>query len=282
MAEADAHFAAAHERMQALGQGSSAHAVTLLNNWSVINERAGDARRAQELAERALALAGTKGRSPFLLINRARALEYQGRFDAAVAGYGDALAVAEATATVPVVVGAHLGIASARLAQGRVEEARAALGSADAKASALPPSHPQRILRMIVAGRLASSDGHLDAAQDAFRSAIDAAPQQATAVMARLGLAEIALQRGAPQEALELARAARAQAERLQGGKPHSFRTALATVTCAGAQLAAGDEAAAGATGHEALALLAASVDPDHPAVEAASGLSQAPSPGRS
>jgi len=279
MAEADAHFAAAHERMQALGQGSSAHAVTLLNNWSVINERAGDARRAQELAERALALAGPNGRSPFLLFNRARALEYQGRLEEAAAGYGEAAAVAEATATLPALVGARLGVASVRLAQGHVDEARDALRAADVKAFALPASHPQRILRLVIAGRLASSEGRPDEAQEAFRSAIEAAPQQMTAVMARLGLAEIALQRGAPQEALELARAAHEQAAQLQGGKAHSFRTALAAVTCARALQAAGDEDASRAMAREALALLAASVDPDHPAVRVATGLAQTPPP---
>ena len=34
MAEAERHFSAAYARQQALGQGATAHAVALLNNWA--------------------------------------------------------------------------------------------------------------------------------------------------------------------------------------------------------------------------------------------------------
>src|SRR4029434_10721368 len=87
MAEADDQFAAAYARVQELGQGASTHAVTLLNNWSVINLRARDARRALDLAKRAIEWAGADGRSPFLLMNRARALEDQGHIEEAHVGY---------------------------------------------------------------------------------------------------------------------------------------------------------------------------------------------------
>ena len=48
------------------------------------------ARRAFELVEQALELAGAEGRSPFLLLNRARSLENQGRISEAEADYREA------------------------------------------------------------------------------------------------------------------------------------------------------------------------------------------------
>ncbi len=205
VAEADRHFAAAYELMQALGQGTSAHAVTLLNNWAVINERAGDARRAQELSERALELAGRDGRSPFLLLNRARALESQGRFDEAEDGYNEAAALAAERATVTALMGAHLGLASVQLSQGNHDGARANLVHADEAGAGLSPTHPQRVTRLWLAGRLALATGDATGAQAAFQAAIDAAPQQASAMMARLGLAEAALGRGESTTAIDLA-----------------------------------------------------------------------------
>jgi eukaryotic-like serine/threonine-protein kinase len=273
MAEADEQFAAAYAQQQTLGQGASTHAVTLLNNWSVINQRAGDARRSQELAERALELAGVEGRSPFLLMNRARALEDQGRIDEADVGYCEAEKLAAERATLPALAAAHLGQASVHLLRGDFDSARAKLARADEAIATLSATHPARITRLWIEGRLALAVGELAAAQSAFDKAIVAAPQQASAVTARLGLAEVALARGEPTAALDLARAACAQAVHLQGGKPHSFRTAIARVACARALAAAGQIEAARRDAADALEHLAATVDPSHPDIATATKL---------
>ena len=94
----------------------------------------------------------------------------------------------------------------------------------------LSPTHPQRIALLIIEGRIAVAAGDHSAAQAAFERALEAAPQQSSAVFAKLGMAEVALARGESSVALELATTARAQAVSLQGGKPHSFRTAIAAV----------------------------------------------------
>ena len=276
MAEADDQFAAAYARLQELGQGASTHAVTLLNNWSVINLRAGDARRAQELAERALELAGADGRSPFLLMNRARALEDQGRIDEAGVGYCEAEKLAAKRATVPALVAAHLGQASVHLLRGDLDSARANLTRTDEAFVTLSATHPQRITRLWIEGRLALAAGDRAAAQAAFEKAIEAAPQQASAVTARLGLAEVALARGDWTAALDLARAARAQATQLQGGKPHSFRTAIASVMCARVLAAAGQIDKARSEAADALEQLNATVDMAHPDIATVTSLARA------
>ena len=191
MAEADQHFAAAYARQQELGVGASAHTVTLLNNWAVINERAGDVRRALELVERALELAGAEGRSPFLLVNRARSLENQGRIDEAEAGYREAEKLAAERGTVPALVAAQLGQASVELLRGHLDDARANLARADEAMATLSPTHPQRIARSMIEGRIALATGDHAAAQAAFERALKAAPQQSSAVIAKLGMAEV-------------------------------------------------------------------------------------------
>ncbi|MDZ7589311.1 MAG: protein kinase [Rubrivivax sp.] len=267
MAEAERHYAAAFARMQALGHGATAHAVTLLNNWAVICERAGDARQSLELVERALDLAGSDGRSPFLLVNRARAFENLGRIDDAVPVWHEALALAAELQAVPATIAAQLGLASMAVHQGKTGEGQARLQMAlDAGLSATPPRHPQRISSHLIEGRVALADGKVGTAQTAFESALDAAPVQATAVMARLGLAEVAHAQGKPECMAQLARAAKAQALELQGGKPQSFRTALASATLARALHALGDAKAAQQEATEAVERLTASVDALHPA----------------
>ena len=92
-------------------------------------------------------------------------------------------------------------------------------------------------------------------------------------MMARLGLAEVALGRGEYSAALELATTARAQAVSLQGGKPQSFRTAIAAVMCARALEADGQIQAARREAADALEHLAATVDPSHPDIATATRL---------
>jgi serine/threonine-protein kinase len=265
MAEAERHFAAAFARVQALGQGKTPQAVTLLNNWAVINERAGDARRTLQLADQALALAGPDGVSPFLLLNRGKALEHLGHFDEAGTAYARAAELAAKRLMPTPQINALLGQASIALHLGRLDAAHSALTEADgAGAATLLAQHPQSIQRGLVAGRLALAEGNVDAAAEQFNAAMTAAPQQAAAVMARLGLAEVSLRRGDTGSALALAEAAKAQAILLQGDKRVSFRTASASLMRARALRAAGNSDAARGEAITALALLRDAVDPAH------------------
>ena len=230
-------------------------------------------RRALELVERALELAGAEGRSPFLLNNRARSLECQGRISEAEANYREAEKLAAERGAVPALVGAHLGRASVELLRGHLDGARADLARADEAMATLSPTHPQRIARALIEGRILLAASDHSAAQAAFERALQAAPQQSSAVIAKLGMAEVALARGESSAALELATTARAQAASLQGGKPQSFRTAIAGVVCARALEAAGQMEAARRAAADALEQLTATVDASHPDVATATRL---------
>ena len=91
----------------------------------------------------------------------------------------------------------------------------------------------------------------------------------ATGSVTPIGLAELALLLGDAESALASAETAKAQATQLQGGKPVSFRTGLASLTRAIALAAAGRTTEARAEAAAAEAMLVA-VDSDHPALEQA------------
>ena len=118
----------------------------------------------------------------------------------------------------------------------------------------------------MLTGRLALRTGDHSAARSAFEEVIAQAPDN---VPARLGLAELALLLGDAESALASAEIAKAQAIRLQGGKPVSYRTGLASLMRARALAAAGRTTEARAEAAAAEAMLVA-VDADHPALEQA------------
>ena len=267
MLDADTHMEMAYRRLEELGLEATAQGVTLLNNWAVVNLAAGDVRRAQQLAERALALAGPGERSAFLLMNRARALELRGRFAEAEAGYREAEQVAKDAKSLPAVVAAKTWQASVLIERGEFALAKSAIAQAEDAATRLPAGHRERGSNLrVLTGRLALRTGDHSAARSAFEEVIAHAPEH---VMARLGLAELALLLGDAESALASAETAKAQAIRLQGGKPVSYRTGLASLTRARALAAAGRTTEARAEAAAAEAMLAA-VDSNHPALEQA------------
>jgi serine/threonine-protein kinase len=267
MGDADTHLSTAYRRLQELGLAGSPQGVTLLNNWAVLNERAGDVRRAQELTEQALALGGPGGRSAFLLLNLARTLEHQGRLAEAEARYEEGAQVARDANAPAALIFAKAGLASVLLQRGEPEAAGRVLAEGDELASTLPDNNPQRVLLQLVRGRLALHSGEYAAARASFEDVIAKAGEQAPGVMARLWLSETALNTGDVAAALSSADAAKATAIRLQGGKSASFRTGLAAVARAKALAAAGRLPEARTEAAEAEEMLVATVDATHPAL---------------
>lgn len=279
MAEADRHFAAAFAQLEALGQSRSPQGITMLNNWAVINERAGDPQRALWLAERALSSgADATARSPFILINRARALEGIGRLSDAETGYVEGLAVARECRAQPAIASAQLGLVSVALHKGQWDQASAMLaemGSSDA----LPAGHPNRVAQLLVEGRLAAARSDNETAWTRLTEAIGTEPPLPTTVMALIARAELQLQQGRGDAGLADGQKALGLATELQGGKPHSFRTGLAALVVARAQRAR--HVPFNDSAQLALSQLESMVDGLHPALvlarEATDGLLDAP-----
>jgi len=86
-AEADPAFAAAFDRLTALGRENTQTAGTLLNNWGVLLGQIGQPLRAEALLHQAIEISRSDtslGKvSPMLLVNYARTLAELGRIDAA-------------------------------------------------------------------------------------------------------------------------------------------------------------------------------------------------------
>ena len=272
MAEAERYFGEAYAMFEAIGREGSARGLNVLNNWSVINERAGDARRALALADRALASGTTEApRSPFIVSNRARALEQLGRWNEAEVGYIEALQLAERLQTPPVRQFAQAGLAWLALERGEIEKAREwyTRGEVDRP----PPNSKAGLLLGLVQARLQLQDDDLAVAVSSLTALIGERLTLPSTVNALL-LRSTAQQRaGLLEAALADARAARNLARRLQGDKPTSVRTGLAWLAIAQLLSDAGKADDARRESAQALRQLQDAVDADHPALEQARAL---------
>jgi tetratricopeptide (TPR) repeat protein len=277
-AEADMHYRTAVDLLIALGRDRSPNAVAILNNWALVSEDMGDVRQALALQERVIAaVRGDRADAappPYLLANRARALEYCGRYDDAQQAYASALLAAQQAQAPLVAFYARLGQVSVLLELNRTDEAAAALAQAAALAAAdklqLPASSAVASLEQLVRARLAAARGDLAAARQLFTALIGDQRVHASTVTALLGRSEAARRHGDPPLAQSDALAALDMAMTLQGGKRCSFRTGLAHLAIARAQADLGQHTAARDTARLALRQLSASVDAAHPALLAA------------
>ncbi|MFO1316312.1 MAG: serine/threonine-protein kinase [Burkholderiales bacterium] len=271
--EADRHYADAFARMERLGQERNPNAIAMLNNWAIVNEGAGDVRKALALYDRALDIATTDApdapKSPIITVNRARALELVGRLPEAAAAYEEGLQLSRDQMLPPGQQFALLGMASLALERGDAAEAarHVALGS---EGPAATPGGKVALLRAQVEGRLALLRGDADAATAQFTSMIGERPPTAATVVGLLGRADAHGAAGRRDAAVADVDDALALAQALQGTKPHSLRTGLAALALARLHRERGDLAATRAAAGLAATQLAGSVDPGHAALAAA------------
>jgi len=276
MAEADQHFAAAAARFEGLGLSSSPHFVTLLNNWGVINDRAGDIRQSLLLTQRALRVAGDGARSPFVVCNLARAFAHTGQLDEAQDRFNESLQLAQRSGATPAHHASLIGLAGVALQRARCDDAHQLLRRAWSEGIAqLSPTHPNKVLYDLATGQLALGLGRFGEAIAAFDSAIGAAPPVASTVMGWLGRGETHLAQAAHESAWIDAQSAWALSQRLQGGKPHSWRSGLAALLMARVLNARTDRAEVRRHATTALEHLEAMVIDSHPALVAARQLAQ-------
>jgi len=270
--EGERFYETALAKLEVMGQSHSPHAIALTNNWAVMNLTTGDAKRALELSDRNLATAARDApdspKSPFVLAVRARALEDLGRYGEAVAGWLEAAETAGKLGNVGVVRRALLGRAQVYALQHRPAEAATLL---DEEARLGKPGEPPDPGALVVMSRLALERNEPAKVVSLLESG-RRKPEPAS-VAALLLLSEAYLRLQVPAEALRAGEEALAMADGLRGGKPVSFRSALAQLAVAKAQRAKGDSAAAGRTGAQALEQLRASVDAAHPALAEAEAL---------
>jgi eukaryotic-like serine/threonine-protein kinase len=260
--DADRSFAKAMEIMTAIGQEHSTAAGTMLNNWGIAAQAAGDTLRARALLERALEAAKQRDREAAppiaLVVNFARLQLQTGRFDEARRLYSEAVALARHQGSGLSEAYALNGLGMVAAERNELDAAERYLAQTRALTSAMPSGTPAIANADLLEGQIALARGRIEVAAAMFtrlREVYDAQPPNAAAAGIRIFLAEVALESGRPNEAAALAEDAVARHRALQGGLPYSRGVGLSLYALARARQA---------QGRRAEALLAATEGAEH------------------
>jgi serine/threonine protein kinase len=271
---AERAFAAAWERLEALGLAETETAGTLLNNWALVVNALGRPLESEALFRRAIALQGTGDAeapaSPMLLVNLGRSLMELGRYaeaeDACSRGYAEAKRTGDEVAQRFALFAWSL----VDTRSGRLDEAERLLSELDsALRKALPPGHYHFAVHLAQEGLLEQRRGHLALAREKMDRAIalvDASPQRAAGLPALLvRRSALALAQGEIEQARADAALALELEEASSGADAVSFRLGRAKVALGSALAALGRREEAAAAFTAGVALLEPTLGADGP-----------------
>jgi tetratricopeptide (TPR) repeat protein len=277
---ADRYFAETMQKYALAGREHSPAAIVALNNWGLVNNSAGAPKRALELYDRMLAFAAKNGLGtppPIAVFNRARALEYIGRFAEARSEYERGARLAREARVVNFEVSCWVGLASIAAQSGDDAAARRALDEADARVGASwPANHPALTRRLLVEGGLDLAAGQIAAARAKFEQVLARPGDPASKMYATLGKSEALMLAGDAASAVTEAQAALNIAIAMQDWQPYSNHTGVAWLMLGRAWQAKGDLSQARRAYDAAVANLSNTVDTNHPDLLRARKLSAA------
>ncbi|HWW81745.1 MAG TPA: tetratricopeptide repeat protein, partial [Steroidobacteraceae bacterium] len=266
--EADRYYARALKKFAQAGRARGPEAIAVRNNWAIVSDGAGNPKRALELYDEILQIVEQNGSGvsppPYLVANRARALENIGRYTESLAVYARCVEISEQVGNSTVTAYCLVGQSSALRELGDI---KAAKGYCD-RASALigtqvPAGSPAGVAVQITRGKIALSEGRLDDARGILNEVIEHHPAvNATALTIR---AELNLDAGRLSEAAADARAALARAQSLQAGLPYSYKSGLAWLVLARVLAANGEGDPSRAALENSIKNLSNTVAADHP-----------------
>ncbi len=259
------------------GRERSPDAIAVRNNWAIVSDGAGEPRRSLELYDQTLGIVAQNdptGRAPpYLLGNRAKALESIGRLDAAREAYGRCMGAAEPAGASTFMAFCQIGLSSVLRALGDLAAARESIDKAAAMIGSAPPGSPPVVALKSQRGEIALAEGRLDAARTDLDSALAAGPTRYMTMGALRSRAELAIAEGNLAAAETDARGTLALAREQQGGVPYSNRTGLAWLTLGKVLAKKGEARQAHDAFQAAVANLANTVDAGHPMLRAAQQL---------
>jgi serine/threonine-protein kinase len=269
--EADRYYTQAVGKFAEQGAENTPSAIAVRNNWAIVSDQSGNPRVALTLYEESLAATRQNGAEsappPYLLGNRARALENIGRFAVAKSAYQECAAESQRVGNLMSTTYCLVGTASCERELGDLKSARESLSRAARVGQSLPPASPAAVAIRIVGGRIALSEHRLEDAHAVLTAAIGANPGPSAPGAAFQARAEVELAQGALVAAAADAEQALQRAQELQRGTSHSNRTGLAWLITGRVKAAAGDGPGAHAAFQAAVEHLAATVDQSHPAL---------------
>jgi tetratricopeptide (TPR) repeat protein len=270
--EANRYYADAMGKFAEQGSETTPAAIAVRNNWAIVSDGAGNPRGALKLYEESLAATRQNGAEsappPYLLANRARALENLGRYSEARSAYQECAAEAQRVGNQMTTAYCLVGIASSERELGNLTSAMQFLTQAAAVGKSLPVGSPAAMSLKIVRGRIALSENRLEDAHAALTEAIGVNPLPSAPWAAFLNRAEVELAQGALAEAAADAEQALSRAQALQRGITYSNRTGLAWLILGRVKAAAGDHEGARAAFQAAVRHLAETVDETHPGLQ--------------
>lgn len=275
---AERYFSRSLQQFNRAGRQRSPEAVSIRNNWAVVSLGAGEPRKALELYDQTLQIVEQKNPGsqppPYLLANRARALEALGRYGQAREAYDGCAPKAAGGSVSPAELFCMLGIAGVEQERGNLAAAEDFLNKTAAAINPqLPDGFPARTTLHLIRAKVAVQRQQFKAAHDELTPVFANARQPTLLLIASLARGELSLAENRLPAALEDARTAVATAKQLQGGVQHSSRVGQASLFLARVQMRQGETAQARQTAETAYEHLAATVDDNHPALVEARAL---------
>ncbi len=280
--EADAAFAQAWQRLEAMGRGETERAGTLLNNWALVRRGLGQPLAAERLYRRAVAIASADGGEasvePMLFANLGRTLVDLARLDEA-RRYAE-LADAGARRSGDDVVLTHALFLRNFVysLQRDLPAAARTMVEIEPRIRESPPDHYYHTTLAYNRAMLAQARGDAAGARAAFERALSLMDEQDSPVIL-LRRSAFALAQG--ELAMAEADAARALAVSRRNAEPgaRSSRVGLSHLALARALRARGKHAEAAAAAAEAMPHLETALGADHPDTRAARELAAGRTP---
>jgi serine/threonine protein kinase len=213
------------------GREAGPEAISVRNNWAIVSDGAGNPKRALALYDATLRLVARNDARgtppPYLIFNRAHALEGIGRFADASRGYQQCRAIPPNDGTPTLRAYCLLGLASIELQSDDLAAAERYAAEAAAIRSAAQNS-PWDIALQTVRARIAMKKGHYAEARNLLDAAIDQGKDNYLAAASVLVRAELNLRESRLDAAEADARRALTFAQSTQGDLPFSSRTGTA------------------------------------------------------
>jgi len=269
--EAEKYFQRALDQLAAVGRERSPLAMTVLGNWAVMSEAAGNPRRALELTEQSLRMIAQTSPdiapSPYVLATKARALYVLGRMQQSRSVYS--ACVSDKVPRVRVYCLSGLALASNDL--GELDQAEGYLQSAFQAQASIAPADGVTLAKLrTLRGRLALSHGQLAAARADLDAAIADESNMFILIPALSSRADLNLAEGRNAAAEVDARRLLALTRQAQGGIRYSNRTGLAWLALGRALANQGNSVESRKALQAAVEHLSNTVDDDHPMLQLA------------
>jgi tetratricopeptide (TPR) repeat protein len=236
----------------------------------VLNMGAGEPRKALELFDQTLRSVAQKDPGarppPYLLANRARALEALGRYEDAREAYSLCEPKVWGAATAAMDQFCLLGIASVERELGNLAAAdRYIANAAESINPTVPQGFPARITLRMMRAKVAISKGQFAAARTELDSVLADARMEALVLSALLIRVELNLAQNKLPAALDDAGRALTLAQRARGAVPYSSRVGQASLLIARILARQGNAAQAKQAAQTAVDHLSRTVDAGHP-----------------